>query len=126
MYAGKPLAGATVSFWADKAPRAAVGVTTADGKFSLSMFDANDGAMPGDNVITVSKFTASAAPSVADQTAMMNDPTKLSSSFKDANDGKTEAPKDEIPARYAERTTTTLKENVKAAGGNDFILQLAE
>jgi len=127
MYGGNPLAGATVSFWTEKAPRPATGITNAEGKFSLSMFDPNDGAMAGENVITVSKAAAVAATSAEDMDAMLNDPTKMTMLMQDQNDPnkKSEDAKPEVPVQYGERTTTPLKETVKA-DGNDFLLQLAD
>lgn len=127
MYNGQPLAGATVSFWTDTAPRPATGITSAEGKFSLSMFDPNDGAMAGENVITVSKAAPVAAPSSEDMSAMLNDPTKRTMMMEKQNDPNKpkEDIKPEVPVKYGDRKTTPLKETVKA-DGNDFLLQLAD
>jgi hypothetical protein len=129
MYNGSPVVGATVSFWAEGAPRAASGVTDSAGKFQLSMFEANDGAIPGENKITVTKVVGATAPAV-DPTAAMDDPTSLANAVRpeeslnadDDADGPTQA----IPAIYASETTTPLKETVKADGDNTFVLQLAD
>lgn len=127
MYNGKPIAGASVSFWKEGAPRPAAGITDSDGKFSLSMFDPNDGAMVGENVITVSKAAAVAPTSSDDMSAMLNDPTKRTMMMEKQNDkNKTkEDVKPEVPVKYGDRKTTPLKETV-AASGNEFLLQLAE
>lgn len=124
VYDGKPLVGAEVAFWADKAPKASIGVTNSEGKFQLTMFDLNDGAMPGENVITVTKKVAAAAPSSSDMTAMLDDPTKMATAMQEEPEQKQEV-KPEIPARYSERGTTTLKETVSASGENNFTLQLS-
>ncbi len=126
MYNGNPIGGATVSFWAEKAPRPATGVTDASGKFKLSMFEPNDGAMAGENVITVTKNEAPAAPNNNDMTAMLNDPAKRASMMAKENSKKNEKPKKpEVPAKYSERGTSPLKETVNNSGTNDFLLQLS-
>ena len=78
MYKGEPLEGANVSFHNDEAPRAAAGVTDAEGKFQLSMFGANDGSLAGQHVVTVTKYEAGAAASDGpSEEEMMNDPAAL-------------------------------------------------
>ena len=54
---GQPLAGVEVNFFAEKAPRAATGKTDSEGKYQLTMFQANDGAIPGKNMVTVTMPT---------------------------------------------------------------------
>ena len=78
MYKGDPVEGANVSFFTDAAPRAATGVTKADGTFQLSMFGANDGAMAGAHTVTVTKMEPGApAASGPSPEEMMNDPAAL-------------------------------------------------
>lgn len=124
MYNGKTIAGATVSFWCDGASRAATGVTDAEGKFKLSMFDANDGALAGTHTITVSKIEGAAAPTVSPE-EVMNDPSALAS--MGANQGKAKSgPKSVVPTKYGDRKMTSLKETVSADAENNFVLQLAD
>lgn len=126
LYNGDPVSGATVSFWAEGAPRAATGVTNAEGKFRLTMFEVNDGAMVGENAITVEKVEGGAA-AAADPTALLNDPSALSSMSQQGGDGNGPAgPTSLIPAVYGSQTSTTLKETVSAEGENSFVLQLAD
>lgn len=128
MYNGQPISGATVSFWTEGAPRAATGVTGDDGTFQLSMFAANDGALPGVHTITVTKIDPGAAPPAQSMEAMLDDPTALASmgSANAGGGGKDAGPKSLIPAKYGDRNTTTLKETVSAEGENQFVLQLAD
>lgn len=124
MYNGAPIAGASVSFWGEGASRAATGVTDADGKFQLSMFAANDGAIAGTHTITVSKVEAGTEPAVSTD-AMLNDPSALAgmgASQAKANKG----PKSAVPKKYGDRQSTTLKETVSADSENTFVLQLAD
>jgi hypothetical protein len=126
VYDGQPLAGAEVAFWADKAPKASIGVTNSEGKFQLTMFDLNDGAMPGENVITVTKRVATAAPSSSDMEAMLNDPTTMTAAMQAEDEpGEKQEAKSDIPAKYSEKGTTPLKETVSTSGNNEFVLQLA-
>jgi hypothetical protein len=126
LYNGDPVAGATVSFWAEGAPRPATGVTNAQGEFQLSMFSANDGAIPGENKVVVSKVTAGAdPPSKADTEAMLNDPTALTSMATGGGAGG-EAPKSELPAKYGDQSRTPLKETVSQSGPNQFVIQLTD
>ena len=127
MYKSEPVEGATVSFWAQKAPRAAVGVTNAKGEFSLSMFGANDGAIPGENKITVGKVAAGAAGPSSDPNLMLNDPTAMAKAAGGGADGSVpEAPKALLPEKYGATSSTPLKETVTTSGPNKFVLQLTD
>lgn len=126
MYKGQPVEGATVSFWAEGAPRPATGVTNAQGEFQLSMFSANDGALPGENKITVSKVTGGDAPSSqVDQERLLNDPAALAS-MSTGGAPAPEGPKSELPEKYGDLKRSTLKETVSESEPNQFVLQLTE
>jgi hypothetical protein len=61
-YAGQPLAGATVSFIPETAgDRAAGGTTDDSGRYRLTTFDPNDGAIVGKYRVTVTKREEAAA-----------------------------------------------------------------
>lgn len=124
MYNGNPITGATVAFWGEGASKAATGVTDSEGKFTLSMFEANDGAVAGTHKITVTKSDPSAPPP-ADPDAMLNDPSMLTSQMQ-TQAAQRKAPKDIIPARYKDRSSTTLTETVSADGENVYVLQLVD
>lgn len=124
MYNGAPIAGASVSFWCEGASRAATGVTDPEGKFQLSMFAANDGALAGTNTITVSKMEGSAAPAVSDE-ELLNNPSALANMGANMTNGA-DAPKSAIPKKYSDRKSTSLKETVSADSENTFVLQLAD
>lgn len=96
-YQGKPLAGADVSFFAEKAPRAASGKTDAEGKYKLTMFESNDGAFPGRNVVTV----AIASEGVSMEQMMSGKPQAA------------DASKPKLATEYQSQTSTPLSYDVK-------------
>ena len=126
LYNGDPVSGATVSFMAQGAPRAAIGVTNAQGEFKLSTFAANDGAVPGTHKITVSKFEAPEAPTAPPTTSA--DPTALTQNYLEVTQGGTGAsgPKWLLPQKYSIPDTSGLTETVTEAGPNSFVLQLSD
>ena len=123
-YNGDPLEGAQVSFWTEGAPKAATGLTDAEGKFKLSMFSLNDGAIVGTHKITVTKDDPNAAAGGIQETDM-NDPLKMADMMKQAEDAP-EDTKSLVPARYATQAATPLEETVTADGPNTFVIQLAD
>lgn len=131
LYKGDPVEGATVSFRAEGAPRPASGVTNAEGKFQLSTFDANDGAVLGEHIITVTKMPpGSSVPAAAsDSDAMLNDPNAMMQEYQQyvAGQGKLKDQSQSLlPAKYADPKTTPLKETVTREGPNQFVLQLTD
>lgn len=128
MYKGDPVAGATVAFMAEGAPRAATGVTNDKGEFKLSTFGANDGAVAGKHKITVTKVEGGSAPSSPDaiDEAAMNDPAALSKQMSAGETSEDEGPKSLIPKKYDNFDTTPLSEEVKAGSDNQFVLQLTD
>ncbi|MCX7410139.1 MAG: hypothetical protein NTZ32_18835 [Planctomycetales bacterium] len=109
-YKGQLVEGATVSFWAPKAPRAATGQTDAKGSFRLTTFATDDGAVLGTHAVTVTKAAPAAAMNASDMAT-----------------GKAAAAavKDPLPAKYADAKTTTLKFEVKS-GSNTAPLELID
>jgi len=124
-YNGKAIEGAKVSFWTEKAPKAATGLTDAEGKFTLSMYSLNDGAMVGTHKITVTKDDPNAATTGGVSKADMDDPSKMADMMKQADEA-TETAKPLIPAGYATRSSTPLEETVTADGPNTFVIQLTD
>jgi hypothetical protein len=55
---GKPVEGAMVTFSSKSGGRSATGKTEADGSFKLSSINTNDGAVPGEFLVTISKQEA--------------------------------------------------------------------
>lgn len=125
-YNGNPVAGATVTFMGEGAPRAAIGTTDAEGKFQLSTFGDKDGAVVGAHVITVSKIEDAATTPAGDDPAL-DDPTALAQvSSAKLEEGPGSAPQSELPAKYANTSSSPLKETVTAEGPNEFVLKLED
>lgn len=122
LYKQKPLAGATVSFQSKEAPRSASGITDAQGKFTLTMYEPNDGAMAGEHKITVIKLDTS---NVVKGEMSASDPGEAySKAMMQAASAPKGGVKDELPTIYGDMNTTPLKETVSAKGPNTFTLQL--
>lgn len=126
MYNGQPVPGATVSFMAEGAPRAATGVTNEAGEFQLSTFGANDGAIPGDHKITVTKVEQGETAAPPDPSS--SDPAALTQSYTEVMQvgGGSAGPNNLLPQKYASQTTSPLNETVTLDGPNQFVLQLTD
>lgn len=126
LYNGNPVEGATVSFWGPDASRAATGVTDAEGKFTLSMYSVNDGALAGENKVTVTKDPSNPTPTVSPED-MLNDPTALTGNYTATQQEGGGSEKPLVPAKYADPETSPLKANVAdTEEGRNHILQLAD
>ncbi|HEY0981827.1 MULTISPECIES: hypothetical protein [unclassified Schlesneria] len=129
-YKGQPVKGAVVTFATDKTPRTAVGVCDASGKFKLTTINSNDGAVPGEHVITIvtlpepgSAMPANASPT--DYLAQMQQAQQSSKGKKlqppgAGNTGKL------IPAKYADASKSGLKRTVVPGEKNDFTFDLTD
>ena len=125
MYKGKPVDGAQVTFLskAQTGGRSASGRTGADGAFKLTTFKTDDGAIPGDYAITVSKSekTTSQETDVAkgvygaDYGAMMDAAAK----------GTPIAEKDsDLPLKYSNAAESGLERSVAKDSVNEFQIDL--
>lgn len=114
----KPVAGVTVSFMAENAPRFAVGETDAEGNYQLTMFEKNDGAAIGPNVVTITSSVPAGPP-----------PTNAEEYSKTmglgANSSSKPTPKVVVPEKYADAKRGLLKVVVKA-GANEHSFKLQE
>ncbi len=119
-FLGKPVAGAIVSFHVEGAPRISVGETDAEGNYRLSMFDKDDGAVVGQNTVTISG-SAESEPVT---------PTNAEDYGKVMGIGAGNTPKDpkntkaSVPSKYADLKRGLLKVNViDGPNEHDFKLQ---
>lgn len=118
-FRGKPLANARVSFYGPKATVPATGDTNESGEFVLSMYGKDDGALVGENKITVtvqSKDPGSAPP---DATKIASGGGNPGATAKIARGGG-----DTIPRVYADLANTTLTWTVKAEGETSAKIEL--
>lgn len=58
VYLGEPVADAVLAFYHDDSVRAATGRTDDQGNFYLTTFEDNDGALPGEHTVVVTKTSA--------------------------------------------------------------------
>jgi hypothetical protein len=128
---GQAVGGATVTF-KPKAPdgRAAVGVTDAAGRLTLTTLQAGDGALPGSYAVSITKI---AAPEVVpppgtpgqgggpspEQKAKMQGAMKMKAGAE-GQKPSTAAPKNELPDKYASPETSGFTAEVKKGEKNEF------
>ncbi len=114
---GKPVEGAEISFYGEGAARVAGGRTNADGKYSLTTFETNDGAVAGDHVVTIVKRKPKgefSGPMDAE-----NPGEAYGAAMEAAASGEPDALTiDELPVEYASKDSSTLKRTVIKDGGD--------
>lgn len=115
---GKPVQGATVVFFAPSSPRAARGETDAQGQFKLTTFNSNDGAVPGEHTITITKVKQ-AAPTPPIN--LDNPGEAYTKAMTEAANAKID---NELPSRYADPAQSGLVRTVTLEGPNDFGIDL--
>ncbi len=128
-FSGAPLADATISFFPlQNGTPTAMGRSDSTGNYTLTTYNAEDGAAAGDYVVLISKFVAPA--SSADGT----DPGHSDDPYADSNDNSHAAGGSKksgssggslIPDRYGAKEASPLKATVEAGAENkfDFVLQ---
>jgi hypothetical protein len=122
--AGSPVAKASVTYSPvdTKAGRVATARTNSAGEYSLTTYDAADGAAAGDYVVLVTKNTASAAgPSESDAHDQVAAGGGAPQGHDAAEDGDDNAG---LPANYAQKDTSDLKATVKSSGENVYDFDL--
>jgi hypothetical protein len=114
VYNGQPLEGAHVTFFNAESNVAAYAQTNADGTFSLTTFDPNDGAVPGQQKISVSKV-------------------KITGPEPDPNEDRIAIPPEKlalrkrvwlIPERYGSPATSGLTADIPDSGKTDIVVEL--
>ena len=116
LYQGKPVEGAHVAFRGSGDQTPAVGTTDAEGKFTLSTFDQEDGAIPGEYAVTVSKIVTVGG--TGGDTSME---AMAAKSDKNAPQSR-----NELPQQYADPAQTPLKASVTEGGENHFVFKLGD
>lgn len=124
VFRGKPLAKAKVTFYAKGARMPASGDTNDAGEFELSMFKKGDGALPGENTVTVvlNQTGATGSPILDPADVLKKDggkdlPTK--GEYKKADRGGIQ-----IPKEYSNASGSPLKWTVKPEGDPSVKLEL--
>jgi hypothetical protein len=124
MAGGKAVDGAVITFYSKSGGEAASGRTDSEGKFQLTTRKPNDGAVPGDYVVTVAK-------SGGETEGIAYDPSKGGTMSPDyikqmqnAAKAKKDPAKGDLPAKYASIKDSGLVRTVTASGPNDFDFDL--
>jgi hypothetical protein len=126
-YNGNPVEGATVTFRPAGAGvpgalgsgdgQGAVGQTDSNGRFQLTTFSPNDGAVPGQYQVSIRKLDKAEQPEVFDEDDPRYDP--------DVGTEETAPPKHLLPEKYANPQTSGLTETV-SDGENEFQFDLTD
>jgi hypothetical protein len=126
-YKGKPVVGASVAFLAPGASRHAVGRTDEAGKFQLTTFEPNDGAIPGTHVVTVSKTESPPGPSYVASPDGRIDPAAIERAMREAAIQIEQAEKagSGLPDKYADHSKSDLRLEV-VSGPNHFEIELKD
>jgi len=109
-FQGAPIEGATIVFSPASGKNAASGITRSGGRFSLSAFPPDAGAVPGQYTVSIVKREQPAAPSTAshDQAAPETSPKSL------------------LPEKYSAPETSGLTADIPAEGKKDLKFELTE
>jgi predicted small lipoprotein YifL len=119
-YQGEPVVGAQVSFMAEGAARAAFGETDSQGRFQLSTYGTNDGAVVGSHTVTVSKAPDE---SIGGAGMSPDDPDGgYAAAMAQASQQTT--PKGALPEKYGNPNQSGLTAEVTQAGPNEFPFEL--
>lgn len=112
LHKGQPVEGATVIFEPVGSTPAATGQTDAAGRFQLTTFDPNDGAVAGEYQVAVQKI----------QVTRGNRPANA------PDDLVTPPPEEKwlLPMKYGNSTTSGFTASVKAEAKNEFKFELVE
>jgi hypothetical protein len=129
-YQGKPVSGATVTFIKEGANRTGAGVTNSEGRFEISTYANNDGAIIGDHVVTVIKKTAESTNAAPTQPKTPEEMAAAMAKFKAGQESAAETKKEmagELPKKYSSPASTSLKAIVSSdSGKNDFKFELVD
>lgn len=116
-YNGNPVVGASISFAAEGSPRFATGTTDAQGKYSLTTFDTNDGAVVGKHTVTITQTGSGAG---------VKKPEQMTPSDMIALGPQANVSQSQLPAKYADPKTSDLTRTVVEGETNEFNFDLTD
>ena len=117
-YNGRPVGGATVTFFSPRSPRTSTGTTNESGEFQLTTFDANDGAVVGENAVSIRMVNGS------DMTAV--DPMGYVEAMQSGRGLPRHETRNMIPGRYAGFESSRLERTVVGDQVNEFHFELTD
>lgn len=128
-YKGAPVAGARVSFVSPNSSRSSDGVTNEQGEFTVTTMNTGDGALVGDNLITVA-FIDESAPAAqrfsGPSPEAAKSLTKEMQTLQDAPEKKAGPKKSLLPLKYLDPKKSGLKRSVVAGEKNHFKIDLTD
>lgn len=119
---GAPLSDAVVTFAPTEGQPTAFGTTNADGKFTLTTYDLNDGAAAGNFKVVVTKTAEEGSASGSGEGGDHEAEAEAANKAHDAK-GSDES-LSLVPNAFSSFDTTTLTAEVKSTGENSFTLEL--
>jgi hypothetical protein len=108
-YKGQPVDGVKVVFTPDSG-RPATGTTDSEGRFTLSTYKTDDGAVPGTHKVAIVPVSAGEAPPMPDTPEAE----------------RASPPKAPFPSRYCNPESSGLTATVESDGQNDFTFDMQE
>jgi len=126
---GTAVDGATVTFQLTEGKENAIGSTDKSGKYTLSTFRPNDGAVAGQYKVSIAKYDVEPIKSSSlppGQIASGDLPVDYAAPSVNSGGGKGSAsgPKNSLPAKYANADSSTLRALVETKGSNNFDFDL--
>lgn len=126
-YRGEPIRHATVTFLAPGAPRLAVGTTDEQGRFRLTTYVPDDGAVPGSHVVTVKSNAVVPSSQSQSGPAAVASPEAIEQAMQQAAIAvsKPAGKNARLPPKYGDRKTSDLRVDV-ADGENSLEIELSD
>jgi hypothetical protein len=119
---GQPVEGATVTFMQPDGKNSSVGKTDSQGHFTLTTVRGSQGAVPGPYQVSIVKFEASTAAPAAGTSDKDYVPPTPGAAIPTAP----AAPKNLLPAKFSNPTTSGLLATVKETPENKFEFSVDE
>lgn len=121
-FKGQPVEGATVGFTStDPEIQPAIGVTDAQGKYTLTTFEKDDGALPGEFKVRVTKYDRNPTPAAMNTSGV--DIEEMPDDYEPEAMREEPPPKHLLPEKYSMPHSTPLKTTVQA-GENSYDIDL--
>ncbi len=122
---GKSVDGATVTFLSKAGLRSASGNTDKDGNFKLTCINTDDGAAPGEYVVTIAKQEAKGGGSASVDISSGNFGADYGARMGAAGSGNlAKVMKEVLPAKFASAAESGLTRSVVKGDKNDFTFDL--
>ena len=121
LYKGQPVAGAIVTFVTEKSPRTSSGITDQHGRFDLTTFVPDDGALIGENLVSIVRNEPT-----GDRSTQNMDPMQYAKAMQSGRGLPKFQTRSTIPTEYADPHSSGLKRIVVAGEKNHFKFELTD